>query len=716
GELYLGGGGVAAGYLNNPQETAKRFVRLKIEAEEVRLYRTGDLVRRLPGGPLQFCGRVDDQVKVRGFRVEIPEVERALTRCRDVAEAAVVAQRDDLSTRLVAFVIYRAGARTHEQEVRRELAQLLPAYMIPEVIRSLERFPIGSIGKIDRAELGRLAAHGSAPARVTDPEQERSVRETVARAWTTTLRTPAANAEEFFDAGGTSLLASRMVAEVIAELELSVRCHQQLIKKLLADPTLRAFTTAVEHAADAGGLEAVDAGRADTNPSEERESWQADARWPETAVAPAVHYPRGTVESTAGTSRSKPTGRRIGTVLLTGATGFLGAHLLRELLDRTSVTVCALVRADDDQAARDRIDRALARYHLEPIDHTRVVTVLGDLAQPRLGLPASMFADLGERSDLIVHCGARVSLALPYRQLCRINVGGTRVLAELAVARDIPMHHVATLGVIGAADTDDAPISEETALPHGGRLQTGYAQSKWVAEKLLHRGVRAGLRLTVHRPAEITASTHTGVWNTPSAFCALFTAITDLQLAPDLDVQLNMVPVDYVARAIVHLSTITAGTIGTDGEGRIAAPAGGGVYHLANPRPARLATMVDRLRAHGHRIRQVPAHRWNQALEHLARHNPAHPTVPFLPLLVHQDDSPGPSRTRMVLGQPPGTLPLPTARIDHALRRSGLTCPFADQPLLDAYIRSMEAGHVIAPAQLALARRSVLSTSRSERP
>jgi aryl carrier-like protein len=151
GELYLAGAGLARGYRDRPALTAERFVAHPLGAPGTRLYRTGDRVRWLADGQLEYVGRTDQQVKIRGFRVEPGEVEAALRTLLGVADAVVVAREDDRGERsLVGYVVAAAGAFVDVSRLRRELASIVPDYLVPAAMVELEQLPILPNGKVDR--------------------------------------------------------------------------------------------------------------------------------------------------------------------------------------------------------------------------------------------------------------------------------------------------------------------------------------------------------------------------------------------------------------------------------------------------------------------------------------------------------------------------------------------------------------------------------------
>ncbi|MCP4662085.1 MAG: amino acid adenylation domain-containing protein, partial [bacterium] len=258
GELALDGPGLARTYLGRPQRTAEGFVPHPFRGQPGRrtanrLYRTGDLVRRLPDGVLEFLGRIDDQVKIRGFRIEPGEVEVVLARHPAVAEAVVVVVRVDLpgpaarEKRLVGYVVAEEGSEIDRAQLRAFLKQRLPEYMVPPALVELDRFPLTTGGKVDRATLGRRAL----PA----PEWERSPAEAgvfrnpeeeiLAGIWATVLGGERPGPDDnFFELGGHSLLATQVVSRVreVFGVELPLR-------NLFETPTVAGLAAFVEAAA-----------------------------------------------------------------------------------------------------------------------------------------------------------------------------------------------------------------------------------------------------------------------------------------------------------------------------------------------------------------------------------------------------------------------------------------------------------------------------------
>ncbi|MFH8336566.1 non-ribosomal peptide synthase/polyketide synthase [Streptomyces sp. AM6-12] len=212
GELYLGGCGLARGYLRRPGLTAARFVADPFGVPGERMYRTGDLVRRGAGGRLEYVGRIDQQVKVRGFRIELGEVEEALRGCAGVAEAAATAVTGDGEDhrRLVGYVVPAAGERVEPEAVRRELGRTLPDYMVPSTVVVLESLPLGPNGKVDR---GRLPDPGPAVRAVRHVAPRTPTERALAAIWAEVLRVERIGVDDnFFELGGDSILSIQVVA------------------------------------------------------------------------------------------------------------------------------------------------------------------------------------------------------------------------------------------------------------------------------------------------------------------------------------------------------------------------------------------------------------------------------------------------------------------------------------------------------------------------
>lgn len=251
GELYISGEGEARGYANDPGRTAERFVPNPFEGPGVRMYRTGDVVRWTSDGQLYFLSRVDDQVKLRGFRVELGEVEAVVDALAGIAQCAAIVREDRPGDhRLVAYVVGKEGVQPNPAKVRAEAAAVLPEYMVPAAVVVMDVLPLTPNGKVNRRGLPAPDYNGEG-GRAPRDERER----VLAGMFAETLGLDSVGVDQsFFDLGGHSLLATRLIALVRAELEVDLPLRtlfespsvEQLAASLLeegADDGRRAFET-----------------------------------------------------------------------------------------------------------------------------------------------------------------------------------------------------------------------------------------------------------------------------------------------------------------------------------------------------------------------------------------------------------------------------------------------------------------------------------------
>jgi acyl carrier protein len=242
GELYIGGDGVASGYLGRPELNAQRFIPDHFSGRPGdRLYRTGDLARYRDDGIVEYMGRVDNQVKLRGHRIELGEIERVLTTHPAVVES-VVMLRDAGSERerLVAYVVSRGGMSASAPELRRHLADRLPHYMVPPTVLTLEALPLTPNGKVDRAALP--APDGRPELEVMYVGPRTATEEALATVWAEVLGLDRVGVEDdFFELGGHSLVATRVMSRVRTALGVEVP-----LRALFEAPTVAALARTVE--------------------------------------------------------------------------------------------------------------------------------------------------------------------------------------------------------------------------------------------------------------------------------------------------------------------------------------------------------------------------------------------------------------------------------------------------------------------------------------
>ncbi|MEO0435185.1 MAG: thioester reductase domain-containing protein, partial [Cyanobacteria bacterium J06656_5] len=289
-------------------------------------------------------------------------------------------------------------------------------------------------------------------------------------------------------------------------------------------------------------------------------------------------------------------------IFLTGATGFLGAFLLYELLQQTQADIYCLVRAADTEAGKHKIQSKLESYLLwDDAFSNKIKPIIGDLSQPLLGISDQQFQQLAEQLDVIYHSGALVDSISPYGRFKAANVLGTQEILRLASQAQVkPVHFISSTGVVPSGNAEAGTIQENDNLDDVAMPGSGYAQSKRVAEKLVTIARDRGLPVCIYRPGFITGHSKTGICNPGDIIYRMIKGCIQIESMPNLDVSLDLNPCDYVSRAIVYLSNQQTSL--------------GNVFHLVNPQPLSMADVYQYIRSVGFPIAFVEYEQWRSQL------------------------------------------------------------------------------------------------------
>jgi polyketide synthase PksN len=658
GELYIGGDGVAAGYRGRPELTAERFTSPRPGiGDGGPLYRTGDLVRRGPDGRLFYLSRADSQVKLHGHRIEPGEIEAAL-REHPAVRDAVVMVRDitgrgpQLAAYLIADGLIADGADASATELRAFLRAILPAYMVPAAFTVLDAFPQTANGKVDRKALPD--PEPPPPSAITDLGQLRCA--TAPEVLAAVLACTAAVSGQ---AAGSGLDPDKR----FAELGIDSLAAAELTRRLGALTGVRlSMVTAFQHPTPRALADHAWRLRDGQAPGHDEPAIDLLA---EAALDPSI---------TPAAPPAAPA-REPAHVVLTGATGFVGAFVLDELLGRSAAVVHCIVRGGD---GAKRLQRVLEGYGLwSPRAAGRIQVHRGDLTRPLLGLEAAEFSELARLADAVYHAGAHVNAVLPYRDLAEANVGGTREALRLAATgRLSAFHHVSTIEVFAASAGSGAPISEDhpaspPAAPHGG-----YAQTKWVAERLVAAAAARGLPAAIYRLPRILGHSRTGACQDRDLLWQVLKGCIQARAVPgDVTASYDLAPVDYAATTLVTLSRTAA----LDGR----------AYHLTSSCRTSLADLAGYLRAAGYPLASPPLAAWAESI----RDYPANAAAPVLDTFLREMTDGGWS-----------AIALSGAATRRALGRDAPGCPEISAGLFATYLRYFTAtGYLPRPGDDRLA-------------
>ncbi|MFD0308732.1 thioester reductase domain-containing protein [Streptomyces sp. NPDC127119] len=467
--------------------------------------------------------------------------------------------------------------------------------------------------------------------------------------------------QDVLEYGLDSLMVMDVVRQCKRRLGLSIKASQLFEHSTLADWSELLYSEfSREHiGADSGIPKDADRGSVASGDATDPAWLRGDV-----GLDPAIQPPTEVPAVRAGQRH----------VLLTGATGFLGAHLLDELLRRTEATVHCLVRCAGPEDGLRRIRANYERYLTWPAEaDTRVTLVPGDLEKPLFGLEERTFDALGELLDGIYNNGARVNFSYTYDQLRPANLVGTEEILRLACrGRLTPVHHVSTYGIWGIPNDGRTVIGESDPIADAGRLVTGYAQTKWAAERLVELGRERGIPIDLYRPGRVLGNSRTGAALATHFTIKVIKGCVQLGLVPDLDLDIEMTPVDYVTSALVAIAADKT-AFGTN-------------YHLLNRHKMRFAELADVLRARW-QVRLVPVAEWWEALRagYGVAENELHTVMDVVEEFIVGGEE---------------AIDYDDKNAEAALAATGITCPPLDHRLLDTYLGWLSrTGHLPEPAR-----------------
>ena len=667
GELYIGGDGLARGYLHRPELTRERFLESP-SYKGVRLYKTGDQARWLPEGVIDFLGRLDQQVKIRGFRIELGEVRAALLEHGEISDAAVIAREESPGDKqLVAYLVPKTAPRTDEaggalvSRVNAFLQAKLPNFMIPARYMLLGALPLTVNGKLDREALpAPRQLHSHLVGNLPRPQSPTEV--IIAGLWAKLLHIEHAFLNDnFFESGGNSLLAAQLQLRIQDAFNVEVPIYT-----IFEKPTLVELAATVDAQLDSE----------DEQVPIEAVNLSAEAVL-EAEIVPCAPY--------------VPTGKEPQQVLLTGATGFLGVYLLDRLLRKTTAQVYCLVRCASDGEALLKLEKALRKYNLwNPALRHRIVPVRGDLTRVRFGIDPMLYDALAGHIEVVYHSGAHVSYVQPYSTHRRPNVVGTREVLRFACLGQVkPVHHISTLGVFGplgyfkgvANLYEDSDIDQsEDLLPY----DMGYSQSKWVAEKMVFAAKALGLPVSIYRPGFIMGDSISGATNVDDFLTRTIIGCIEIGSYPDLSSQRKeFIPVDYISDAILHIARDPS-TLGK-------------TFHLVPPErrlSPSLEEFFELISGCGYKLNKVPYRSWQEQLSQHARDKAGHVILPLLPILSERI-------YRRLLTRWELQDKMPRYHSENtvmSLKDSGMVFPAMDHRLMQIYLGYLiEQGHIPPP-------------------
>lgn len=618
GEICIGGICLSDGYIGCDDLTAKMFVPDPLISGE-RIYLSGDIGRLKLNGTIECLGRVDSQIKVNGVRIEPQEIIDGMTRAGAVHAAVCPVKNKDGSITIYGFASPETLKR---EEIRASLAKELPGYLIPSEIFVLPEIPHNASGKTDMRKLEQLVKNPgdqlemALPDSIGEPSEgnqdapllaEDALEETnapivvptageILTIWEKSLsKRPLRGDVSFFEQGGTSLGALGILGEY----------YNQGFTMTMAD--FYGHPTADGQAA----LLLEKFGPSDRNDTPSKtENHGASGDMKDDLPPKRFHrYVPSVV------SRSE---KQTGQILLTGGTGYLGSHLMKELLDQDEgLTVHCLVRPGRE----GHLEHVLTDYFgQEWYEQTkrRIVTVNGDIRKKNLGIKKGDHDSLSEKVDRVYHAAADVRHYTDAKESLETNLNGTENIIAFAKSAGAALHHISTTSVAAQYVKNNPQLKTlyfEMDFDIGqNREQNVYVNSKFLAEAAIYQAIEEGLDARVYRIGRLVGRGSDGIFQTNRESNAFFAFLQAIRLAGAIpesmaSARLELTPVDECAKAIVALQNSTLTTL-----------------HLASPH----LTPVKDIVALDPRITVVPDEEYEMVLKNLARRNGGPEATPLL--------------------------------------------------------------------------------------
>lgn len=556
GEIIIGGKSVGLGYLNRPKLTANKFTK------NPATFRTGDSATQDSKHILHYEGRLDRQVKVNGVRIELENVENILEQNKNVLRAfATVDKASSADAKLVAFVLAKSGVS--HVELRNTLIALsrnnLPAQTSP-IIVFVPNLPIRGSGKVDMNYLISKYLHS------VQSNSDGDLCKIICNMFQSCLGVKNIHPnDDFFFLGGNSLSMIQCIEKIESNIGFNVP-----IFLAMRNSTPKNLAKAIELYQKNNYIE-------DDPPIELKDIPKFDL--------PAM---------------KKSTGKN-GDAFVTGATGLLGAYIVRELLERNNdIKIYCLVRATDTSKAFERIEVNLKKHGLwKTFYKKRLVCLVGSLGDPHFGLSEEMYTIVKKNIGFVYHVASNVNWVFSYSALESSNVNGTKHAIELCCDSGAKLIYVSSIGVHFSTDWRSTSQFNESDIPLVGDQLLGYLRSKWVAEQLIYSAIAKGVQAYIFRPPFICEGVGSKNLLSKNDFLLnKIQACIELRCLPSEGFYLDIYPADLLASGIVSITL----------QKRCANK----VFQFTNPQKLPWHGVPDVLRQYGYKPRVVDYQDWLQ--------------------------------------------------------------------------------------------------------
>lgn len=542
GEICVSGIGVGRGYINDEPKTLEVFMQDPYRPlQNLRLYKTGDMGRWLPDGNIEFFGRKDSQVKINGFRIELGEIENKLYSVKEVSDAAVIDRQDEYGKQyLCAYYTTRVGIKPYQ--IKELLKKELPIYMLPSFFIKMDELPLTPNGKVNKKSLP-LPQYINQGVEFAAPQN--SIQEKIQKVWKDVLSYRDIGIhDDFFDMGGNSIKAIQVTSKLSKHFEISVndiftyKTINELAKNI--NPKQDNLKTRI----DLFKKKIMDFDETSLNLSIKNtilEYRKKNQKYNDFQLSENTNYTN---------------------ILLTGSTGFLGVHLLRQLLYHTNAYLHLIIRGKSIEDAIARLHNTIKYHFNEDFSkkyYSRIIVYKGDMTEKNFGLSDIDYKRLSLEVDCILNPAANVRHYGEYNDLYKVNTLGPEKLILLALTgKSKHLHHVSTMGIAsGNVKTNKYSLFTEYDLDIGQEFENYYVKSKFEAEKLITEERKKGLNANIYRVGNLVFDSSTGIFQKnieENAFYNVIRSLIKLEQFPDIrHKNIDFSFIERTAEAIVLL-------------------------------------------------------------------------------------------------------------------------------------------------------------------
>ena len=559
GEICIGGLGVCKGYLNRPELNNVKFVKNPYNPQEL-LFRSADEAVLLPNGDLCYIGRMDKQVKIRGFRIEIGEIENKLLKHSMVKKCVVLPKRNgNKDSYLVAYIVPVNTVSSFE--LKEYISNLVPSYMVPSYFVFLENFPITCNGKIDKKALSAINIQIDTSKNYVEPRN--NFEKTFQSILEKNLHINKIGIDDdILDLGADSLMLMRLT------IELLEKNYIVNIQDIYEQKTIRKIS--------------------------DNFFYPKNSNIYKFKPQKNIYY-----DFEENFSNKK---LNFNNILLTGSTGYLGSHILKELIYQTNSKIYCLIRNKNNINTKNRLINKLKFYFgNELIDYidSRIFVLEADISLPNFGLSEEDYNNLGNKVDMVIHSAAIVDHYGKKDLFEKINVTGTNNIIDFCKNFSIYLNHISTTSISASLpDSKKKVVFNEHTLYIGQNYSDNiYIRTKFEAEyNILQTMLNSNLKASIYRIGNVSARYADGKFQENSeknAFLNRIINLSKLDYLPDTFTNLNIdfSPVDICSNMITSLITLKSSY--------------SKIFHIYNPKLMNLLELINFIRTDNTSIKLI---------------------------------------------------------------------------------------------------------------